>query len=41
MLELNPDMDMIMVPRINTVEGLTPEAHIAKMGMARYRYMDG
>ena len=31
MLELNPEMDIFLVPRINTVEGLTPE-HIAKWG---------
>jgi hypothetical protein len=30
-LELNSDMDMFFVPRVNTVEGLTPE-HIAKWG---------
>jgi len=29
MLEQNPEVDMFLVPRINTVEGLTPE-HIAK-----------
>jgi len=31
MLELNPEMDIFLVPRVNTVEGLTPE-HIAKWG---------
>jgi hypothetical protein len=30
-IELNPEMDIYLVPRINTVEGLTPE-HIAKWG---------
>jgi glycosyltransferase involved in cell wall biosynthesis len=30
-LELNPEMDIYLVPRVNTVEGLTPE-HIAKWG---------
>jgi hypothetical protein len=30
-LELNPEMDIFLVPRVNTVEGLTPE-HIAKWG---------
>jgi hypothetical protein len=30
-LELNSEMDMFLVPRVNTVEGLTPE-HIAKWG---------
>jgi len=29
MLEQNPEVDMFLVPRVNTVEGLTPE-HIAK-----------
>jgi hypothetical protein len=29
MLEQNPEVDMFLVPRINTVEGLTPE-HITK-----------
>jgi glycosyltransferase involved in cell wall biosynthesis len=28
LLEINPDMDIFLVPRVNTVEGLTPE-HIA------------
>jgi len=28
-IELNPEMDVYLVPRVNTVEGLTPE-HIAK-----------
>ena len=31
LLELNPDVDLYRVPRINTVEGLTPE-HIQKWG---------
>jgi hypothetical protein len=31
MLEQNPEVDMFLVPRVNTVEGLTPE-HIAKWG---------
>jgi hypothetical protein len=30
-IELNPEMDVYLVPRVNTVEGLTPE-HIAKWG---------
>jgi hypothetical protein len=30
-IELNPEMDIYLVPRVNTVEGLTPE-HIAKWG---------
>ena len=30
-LELNPEMDIYLVPRVNTVEGLTPE-HIVKWG---------
>jgi glycosyltransferase involved in cell wall biosynthesis len=30
-LELNPEMDIFLVPRVNTVEGLTPE-HIQKWG---------
>jgi hypothetical protein len=30
-LETNPTIDVVLVPRINTVEGLTPE-HIAKWG---------
>jgi hypothetical protein len=30
-IELNPEMDIFLVPRVNTVEGLTPE-HIAKWG---------
>ncbi len=30
-LEINPEMDIFLVPRVNTVEGLTPE-HIAKWG---------
>ena len=30
-LELNPEMDIYLVPRVNTVEDLTPE-HIAKWG---------
>ena len=30
-IELNPEMDGYLVPRVNTVEGLTPE-HIAKWG---------
>ena len=31
LLEINPDMDVFLVPRVNTVEGLTPE-HIAAWG---------
>jgi len=31
LLEINPEMDVFLVPRINTVEGLTPE-HIAAWG---------
>jgi glycosyltransferase involved in cell wall biosynthesis len=31
MLEQNPEVDMFLVPRVNTVEGLTPE-HITKWG---------
>ena len=31
MLEMNPDVDLIFVPRINTVDGLTQE-HINKWG---------
>jgi len=31
MLQENPETDVILVPRINTVEGLTPE-HIQKWG---------
>jgi glycosyltransferase involved in cell wall biosynthesis len=31
LLEANPELDVFLVPRINTVEGLTPE-HIAKWG---------
>jgi hypothetical protein len=30
-IETNPELDMFLVPRVNTVEGLTPE-HIAKWG---------
>ena len=30
-IELNPEMDVYLVPRVNTVKGLTPE-HIAKWG---------
>lgn len=30
-LEANPDVDLYLVPRVNTVEGLTPE-HIQKWG---------
>jgi glycosyltransferase involved in cell wall biosynthesis len=30
-LEMNPEMDIFLVPRVNTVEGLTPE-HIANWG---------
>lgn len=30
-LEVNPDVDLYLVPRVNTVEGLTPE-HIQKWG---------
>jgi hypothetical protein len=30
-IELNPEMDIYLVPRVNTVEDLTPE-HIAKWG---------
>jgi hypothetical protein len=30
-IELNPEMDIYLIPRVNTVEGLTPE-HIAKWG---------
>jgi hypothetical protein len=31
LLEANPELDVFLVPRVNTVEGLTPE-HIAKWG---------
>jgi len=31
LLEINPEMDVFLVPRVNTVEGLTPE-HIAAWG---------
>ena len=31
LLELNPEMDIFLVPRVNTVEGLTPE-HIQQWG---------
>ena len=31
LLELNPEMDVFLVPRVNTVEGITPE-HIHKWG---------
>lgn len=30
-LEVNPELDVLLVPRINTVEGLTPQ-HIQKWG---------
>jgi len=30
-LELNPEMDVFLIPRVNTVENITPE-HIAKWG---------